>query len=477
MRLSELIPDSGEDIEVRGLSADSREVEPGFLFAALAGTRADGAEFVAEAIARGAVAILIRTGTDLAASGVRVIADPDPRRRLAQLAARFYAVQPRTIAAVTGTNGKTSVASFTRQVWQAMGHDAASVGTLGVEAPGYRARLALTTPEPIELHGVLAELSGRGIEHLAMEASSHGLDQKRLDGVRLSAAALTNISRDHLDYHPDPIRYGAAKRRLFEEVLAEGVAVLNADDDSYQALAVTCRANGHRIIGYGRNGAEIRLIERSEREGGQQVSVEVAGQVHEVFVPLPGRFQVDNALCALGLAWGCGGEVEPALAAIAGLQGVRGRLEEVARHACGAPVYVDYAHTPDALEHALGALRGLTRRRLVVVFGCGGERDRGKRAEMGAIAAQRADRVIVTDDNPRGEDPAAIRRDILAACPAADEIGDRAEAIADAVRDLDAGDVLVLAGKGHEEGQTVAGAVRPFDDAEIARLAVAEGRT
>ena len=477
MRLSELIPDSGEDIEVRGLSADSREVEPGFLFAALAGGRADGAEFVAEAIARGAVAILTRTGTDLAASGVPVIADPDPRRRLAQLAARFYAVQPRIIAAVTGTNGKTSVASFTRQVWQAMGHDAASVGTLGVEAPGYHARLALTTPEPIELHGVLAELSGRGIEHLAMEASSHGLDQKRLDGVRLSAAALTNISRDHLDYHPDPIRYGAAKRRLFEEVLADGVAVLNADDDSYQALAVTCRANGHRIIGYGRNGAEIRLIERSEREGGQQVSVEVAGQVHEVFVPLPGRFQVDNALCALGLAWGCGGELEPALAAIAGLRGVRGRLEEVARHACGAPVYVDYAHTPDALEHALDALRGLTRRRLVVVFGCGGERDRGKRAEMGAIAARRADRVIVTDDNPRGEDPAAIRRDILAACPAADEIGDRAEAIADAVRDLDAGDVLVLAGKGHEEGQTVGGAVRPFDDAEIARLAVAEART
>ena len=477
MRLSELIPDSGEDIEVRGLSADSREVEPGFLFAALAGARADGAEFVAEAIARGAVAILTRTGTDLAASGVPVIADPDPRRRLAQLAARFYAVQPRIIAAVTGTNGKTSVASFTRQVWQAMGHDAASVGTLGVEAPGYHARLALTTPEPIELHGVLAELSGRGIEHLAMEASSHGLDQKRLDGVRLSAAALTNISRDHLDYHPDPIRYGAAKRRLFEEVLADGVAVLNADDGSYQALAAACRANGHRIIGYGRNGAEIRLIERSEREGGQQVSVEVAGQVHEVFVPLPGRFQVDNALCALGLAWGCGGEVEPALAAIAGLRGVRGRLEEVARHACGAPVYVDYAHTPDALEHALDALRGLTRRRLVVVFGCGGERDRGKRAEMGAIAAQRADRVIVTDDNPRGEDPAAIRRDILAACPAAAEIGDRAEAIADAVRHLDAGDVLVLAGKGHEEGQTVGGAVRPFDDAEIARLAVAEART
>ena len=477
MRLSELIPDSDEDIEVRGLSADSREVEPGFLFAALAGARADGAEFVAEAIARGAVAILTRTGTDLVASGVRVIADPDPRRRLAQLAARFYAVQPRTIAAVTGTNGKTSVASFTRQVWQAMGHDAASVGTLGVEAPGYHARLALTTPEPIELHGVLAELSGRGIEHLAMEASSHGLDQKRLDGVRLSAAALTNIARDHLDYHADPARYGAAKRRLFEEVLADGVAVLNADDDSYQALAVTCRANGHRIIGYGRNGAEIRLIERSEREGGQQVRVEVAGQVHEVFVPLPGRFQVDNALCALGLAWGCGGEVEPALVAIAGLRGVRGRLEEVARHACGAPVYVDYAHTPDALEHALDALRGLTRRRLVVVFGCGGERDRGKRAEMGAIAAHRADRVIVTDDNPRGEDPAAIRRDILAACPAADEIGDRAEAIADAVRDLDAGDVLVLAGKGHEEGQTVAGTVRPFDDAEIARLAVAEART
>ena len=476
MRLSELIPDSGEDIEVRGLSADSRLVEPGFVFAALAGARTDGAEFVAEAIARGAVAILTRTGIDIDAPGVRVIADPDPRRRLAHLAARFYAVQPRTIAAVTGTNGKTSVASFTRQVWQGMGHAAASVGTLGVEAPGYHAPLTLTTPEPIALHGVLAELSGRGVEHLAMEASSHGLDQRRLDGVRLRAAALTNISRDHLDYHPDPVRYGAAKRRLFEEVLADGVAVLNADDGSFETLAPACRAAGHRIIGYGRNGAEIRLIERSEREGGQQISVEVGGRRHEAFVPLPGRFQVENALCALGLAWGCGGEVEPALSAIAGLRGVRGRLEKVARLACGAPVYVDYAHTPDALEHALEALRDLTRRRLIVVFGCGGERDRGKRAEMGAIAARRADRVIVTDDNPRGEDPAAIRRDILAACPAADEIGDRAEAIAVAVGGLEAGDVLVLAGKGHEQGQTVGEVVRPFDDAEIARRAAAEVR-
>ncbi len=477
MRLSELIQDSGEDIEVHGLCSDSRKVEPGFLFAALAGAEADGADFAAEAIARGAVAVLTRPDANLDVPGVRVIADPDPRRRLAHIAARFYAAQPRTIAAVTGTNGKTSVASFTRQVWQGMGHAAASVGTLGVEAPGYHARLALTTPDPIELHGVLAELSGRGVEHLAMEASSHGLDQRRLDGVRLSAAALTNISRDHLDYHPDPVGYGAAKRRLFEELLGDGVAVLNADDGSFEALAVACKTNGQRIIGYGRNGAEIRLIARSEREDGQEIKVEVGGQVHEALVPLPGSFQVDNALCALGLAWGCGGEVEPALAALAGLQGVRGRLEAVARHASGAPIYVDYAHTPDALEHALDALRGLTRRRLVVVFGCGGERDRGKRAEMGAIAAARADRVIVTDDNPRREDPAAIRREILAACPAADEIGDRAEAIAAAVRDLETGDVVVLAGKGHEEGQTVGDSVRPFDDAAIARLAVAEPQT
>jgi UDP-N-acetylmuramoyl-L-alanyl-D-glutamate--2,6-diaminopimelate ligase len=477
MRLSELMPDSGEDIEVRGLCSDSREVEPGFLFAALAGTHADGADFVTEAIARGAVAVLTRPEASLDAPGVRVIADPDPRRRLAHIAARFYATQPRIIAAVTGTNGKTSVASFTRQVWQGMGHAAASVGTLGVEAPGYHARLTLTTPDPIELHGVLAELSGRGVEHLAMEASSHGLDQRRLDGVRLSAAALTNISRDHLDYHPDPMGYSAAKRRLFEELLGDGVAVLNADDESFEALALACKTNGQRIIGYGRKGAEIRLIARSEREDGQEIRVEVGGQVHEALVPLPGGFQVDNALCALGLAWGCGGEVEPALAALEGLRGVRGRLEAVAHHPSGAPIYVDYAHTPDALEHALDALRSLTPRRLVVVFGCGGERDRGKRAEMGAIAAARADRVIVTDDNPRREDPAAIRRDILAACPAADEIGDRAAAIAAAVGDLETGDVLVLAGKGHEEDQTVGDAARPFDDAEIARLAVAEAQT
>ena len=476
MRLSELVEDSGEDIEVRGLCADSREVEPGFLFAALSGVRADGAEFCAEAVARGAVAVLTRPGAEVDAPGVRVITDADPRRRLALIAARFYAAQPRTIAAVTGTNGKTSVASFTRQVWQGMGHPAASLGTLGIEAPGYHARLALTTPDPITLHGALAELSGRGVEYLAMEASSHGLDQRRLDGVRLRAAALTNISRDHLDYHADPERYSGAKRRLFEEILIDGVAVLNADDGSYGALAPACRTRGHRIIGYGRKGAEIRLIESSDRETGQNVRVEVAGHVHEVLVPLRGGFQIENALCALGLAWGCGAEVESALAALAGLRGVRGRLEEVARHACGAPVYVDYAHTPDALRHALGALRGLTRRHLVVVFGCGGERDRGKRAEIGAVAAALADRVIVTDDNPRREDPAAIRRDIVAACPDADEIGNRAEAIAAAVGGLEAGDVLVLAGKGHEAGQTVGEAARPFDDAEVARLAVAEDR-
>ncbi len=476
MRLSELVPDSGEDIEVRGLCADSREVEPGFLFAALAGVRADGADFIAEAVAKGAVAVLTRPDTSLDGHEVRVIADPEPRLRLAQIASRFYAAQPGTIAAVTGTNGKTSVASFTRQVWQRMGHPAASMGTLGAEAPGYHTHLALTTPDPITLHGVLAELSGRGVEHLAIEASSHGLDQRRLDGVHLSAAALTNISRDHLDYHPDPAGYSAAKRRLFEEVLREGVAVLNADDESYEAFALACKASGHRVIGYGRNGAEIRLIERRERGGGQEIRVEVAGQVHAGFVPLPGSFQVDNALCALGLAWGCGGEVEAALAALAGLHGVRGRLEEVARHDCGAPIYVDYAHTPDALKHALGALRSLTRRHLVAVFGCGGERDPGKRAEMGTIAAVMADRVIVTDDNPRREDPAAIRRDILAACPDADEIGDRAEAIAVAVGDLQAGDVLVLAGKGHEQGQTVGDAVRSFDDAEVARRAVMEAR-
>ena len=476
MRLSDLVPDSGEDIEVRGLCADSRAVEPGYLFAALSGGRVDGAEFIAEAIARGAAAVLTRPGTKVDAPGVRVIADADPRRRLALIAARFHRAQPHTIAVVTGTNGKTSVASFTRQVWQSMGFASASLGTLGVEAPGYHARLALTTPDPITLHGVLSELTDRGIDHLVMEASSHGLDQRRVDGVRLSAAALTNISRDHLDYHADPERYAAAKRRLFEDILTEGVAVLNADDASFDALAVVCRACGHRVIGYGRNGADIRLIERDEREAGQDVTVEIAGRRHRVFVPLPGSFQIDNALCALGLAWGCGGEPESAVAALAGLRGVRGRLEEVACHASGAPVYVDYAHTPDALSHALAALKRRARRHLVVVFGCGGERDRGKRAKMGSIAARLADRVIVTDDNPRGEDPGAIRAEILAACPDADEIGDRAQAIAIAVRDLEAGDVLVLAGKGHEEGQTIAGAARPFDDATIAREAVAQGR-
>ena len=475
-----------EDVEITGLALDSRRIRPGYLFAALPGTRADGRDFIADALARGAAAVLMAPGPwdgAESAGGVTVITDDNPRRRFALMAARFHGAQPATVAAVTGTNGKTSVAAFTRQIWQRLGLRAADLGTLGVTAPadapaGLSSTTALTTPDPVELHRILRDLAADGVDHLAMEASSHGLDQYRLDGVRVTAAGFTNLSREHLDYHGDMGAYLGAKRRLFDTVMAPGgTAVLNADTPEFATLAELCAARRHRVLGYGAGGAEIRLEAVTASAAGQRLALRLLGQACEVEVPLAGRFQAMNALCALGLVIACGGEAQAAVAALGALGGVSGRMELVARRANGAPVFVDYAHTPDALDNVLRALRPHARGRLVVVFGCGGDRDPGKRPLMGEIASRLADLVFVTDDNPRGENPAAIRREIMAACPAADavtEIGARATAIATAVAALEAPDLLVIAGKGHERGQIIAETVVPFDDAEVARAAVAE---
>ena len=463
------------DLDISGLSADSREVRPGYLFAALPGRRFDGLDFVGDALEHGAVAVLAGTGAELGEARVALVTDANPRRRLALMAARFYGAQPDIIAAVTGTSGKTSVADFTRQIWRRMGYPAASLGTLGVLGASVNGRVPLTTPEPVALHRILAELAAGGVTRLALEASSHGLDQCRLDGVRVTAAAFTNLSREHLDYHPTPQAYLKAKLRLFDEVMApDGVAVLNVDAADFELLRQVCQRRGHRIVTYGANGAELRLVGRQSTPSGQRLRLEIAGVTHELELALVGAFQAWNVLCALALVRACGADPEAAFAALSGLVGVPGRMELVARHPSGAPVFVDYAHKPEALAQALKAMRPEVSGRLRVVFGCGGERDPGKRPMMGRVAAELADEVIVTDDNPRNEDPAAIRRAVLEACPGAIEIGARGAAIRAGLEGLGADDALVVAGKGHERGQVVGAETLPFEDAAEVRAAIAE---
>ena len=464
------------DPDIAGLTADLRAVRPGFLFAALPGTRFDGRHFAAAAAARGAVAILTddKAPLDLPAEALRriaVVTDVNPRRRLALLAARFYGRQPRTIAAVTGTNGKTSVAHFTREIWMAAGHAAASLGTLGVVTPSARRAGALTTPDPTALHRDLAALAEQAIDHVAIEASSHGLAQFRLDGLSVAAAAFTNLTRDHLDYHRDMADYRAAKERLFTALLAPGrPAVLNCASGEFPRLAALCRERGHPVLAFGGDAAaELRLVSARPRNRGQDLVIEIFGRRHELFLPLLAEFQAMNALAALGLALATGVPAEAGIAALTKLTGVPGRLQFVAEGAVGGGIVVDYAHTPDALATVLAALRPHTPGRLAVLFGAGGDRDPGKRALMGRVVAGAADRVYVTDDNPRSEDPAGIRRAILAAVPQAIEIADRRRAIETAITGLGPGDVLVIAGKGHETGQIVGTEKFPFDDAEIAR--------
>jgi UDP-N-acetylmuramoyl-L-alanyl-D-glutamate--2,6-diaminopimelate ligase len=462
-----------ETAEITGLTADSRAVQPGFLFAALPGSRTDGRRFIADAIARGAAAILAPADLTDAGLDVPLVPDPDPRRRLALIAARFYGRQPRWIAAVTGTSGKTSIAWFAMQLWTELGHPAASLGTLGLIAPGGRGASGLTTPDPVRLHALLTGLAAGGIQHLALEASSHGLDQRRLDGVQLTAAAFTNLSRDHFDYHGSEDAYLAAKRRLFSELLPPGAtAVLNADQPEFEPLAADCRARAIAVLDYGESAARLRLLERCPEADGQRIGFTVDGREYGVRSTLVGAFQASNLLAALGLVLATGADPDAAAPLLGKLEGAPGRMQRIGRHPSGAPVFVDYAHKPDALAKVLDTLRPHTEKRLVVAFGCGGDRDPGKRAQMGAIAAARADRVYVTDDNPRSEDPAAIRRAILDACPGGIEIGDRRAAIRAAIAGLEAGDVLVVAGKGHETGQIVGDRVLPFDDAVEVRAAL-----
>jgi UDP-N-acetylmuramoyl-L-alanyl-D-glutamate--2,6-diaminopimelate ligase len=457
--------------EITGTTCDSRKVRAGMLFAALPGSKADGRAFIAQAVAQGAAAILAPLGTEIDTGAVPLVCVDNPRQAYARAAAALAGAQPAVMVAVTGTNGKTSTVNFARQIWARLDHKAASLGTLGIVAPGWPTRPSLTTPDPADLHAALAELAADGITHAAMEASSHGLDQYRLDGVTLKAAAFTNLTRDHLDYHADMEAYGAAKLRLFSALLpADGIAVVNADSD----FAPQVLATAGKALTFGRQGRDLRLLSATPDAHGQTLALEVLGRAISVHLPLAGTFQAENALAALGLVIAAGADPMAATAALEHLQGVPGRLQKVAETTAGAPVYVDYAHTPDALETVLRALRPHTHGRLIVVFGCGGDRDPGKRPQMGAIADALADVAIVTDDNPRSEEPALIRKAILAACPHATEIGDRAAAIRTAIAKAQAGDVVVLAGKGHETGQTVKGMVLPFDDAEEARKAVSE---
>jgi UDP-N-acetylmuramoyl-L-alanyl-D-glutamate--2,6-diaminopimelate ligase len=463
-------------IDVTGLAADSRAVKPGELFFALAGARTDGAHFIDSAIAAGAVAV---AGGRSPATGCRVpfVATPNPRRALSLAAAKFFANQPSTIAAVTGTSGKTSVVAFTRQIWLRLGHAAASIGTIGLVTPTRTIYGSLTTPDPIALHRQLDEIAREGVTHLALEASSHGLDQYRLDGVRICAGAFTNLSRDHMDYHPDVAHYFAAKLRLFRELVAEeGVAVISADHEFSQQAIDVARERKLRLITVGRDGdgagEGIRVVASGIDGFAQRLELNHLGRKYSIHLPLVGEFQIENAVVAAGLAIGTGGDPGEVFASLEHLEGARGRLERVGEHN-GAPIFVDYAHKPDALAKALQALRPYAARKLVVVFGAGGDRDAGKRPLMGAIAAENADRVIVTDDNPRSEKPQAIRAAILAAAGAASEIGDRAEAIRTAIAGLQEGDALLIAGKGHETGQIVGDRVLPFSDHDAVAAALA----
>jgi len=463
------------DTEITGVSSDSRKIRPGAIFVAIPGSRADGASFAADAARRGAAVIVAPKGIALGIHAIPVIAVEDPRLALSNLAARLYPRQPATLVAVTGTSGKTSVAAFTRQVWEQAGQQAASIGTTGVVAPGRIEHGQLTTPDPVELHQLLTELADAGVTHAAMEASSHGLDQHRLDHVRLAAGAFTNLGRDHLDYHPTVEAYHRAKLRLFDTLLPRGApAVIFADDVWSAPTIAAARTAGLKVLTVGRQGGFLVLKRVEHERFRQRAEIEADGRIHEVDLPLAGDFQVFNALVAAGLAAATGTPAGEALAALEHVTGAPGRLELVGTAANGAPVYVDYAHKPEALENVLQSVRPFTTGRVIVVFGCGGDRDRGKRPIMGEIAARLADVVIVTDDNPRSEVPEDIRSQILSAAAGALETGDRRQAIRQAVAMLEAGDTLIVAGKGHEDGQTIGTETLPFSDHEEVRKALRE---
>ena len=457
-----------EEASVTGFAIDHRKVAPGTIFGAFQGARVNGEDYIADAIRSGAVAVVTRPGVTV--EGAVQIADDEPRARFARLAARFFGPFPPVAVAVTGTNGKTSVVEMTRQLWRMAGEHAASIGTLGVTTADDRTYTGLTTPDVVTFLSNVAGLAREGVTHVAFEASSHGLTQYRTEGLRVGAAAFTNLSRDHLDYHGDMAAYLTAKLRLFSEVLSEdGTAVVWADDPESARVIDLARERGNALMTVGERGATLRLVGRDPTLLGQGLTIKAEGQVHRVQLPLIGGYQAANALVAAGLVIATGAPVGPTLQALARLQPVRGRLERAVIARSGAPVYVDYAHTPDALEAAIAALKPHAGGRLIVVFGAGGDRDAGKREPMGQVAQLYADRVIVTDDNPRGEDPAAIRRAVLAGAPHATEVGDRRAAIAAAIAEAGPEDIVLIAGKGHEQGQIVGDLELPFDDVTVAR--------
>lgn len=479
MTLGELLPEASLDpgyahIVVTGVTSDSRKVQRGFLFIAIAGSKADGAAYAAKAVEAGAVAVAAEHKPEGLPQGAAFVQVGNARRALALAASTFYPRQPGIIAAVTGTSGKTSVAAFTREIWTALGAPAASIGTVGVVSPKGEVYGSLTTPDPVDLHRSLDELAGEGVTHLALEASSHGLDQHRLDGIRIAAGGYTNLSRDHLDYHPTLEAYLSAKLRLFTDLVAAGgTAVINVDDEHAPQVVEAAKRRGLKLLTIGRRGEGIRIADVAIDGFAQRVTFEHAGHTYNVKLPLVGAFQVYNAAVAAGLAIATGSSPAPVFAALSKLTGAKGRLELAGTYR-GAPIFVDYSHKPDALAKALEALRPYASGKLVVVFGAGGDRDPGKRPLMGEVAHRQADRVIVTDDNPRSENPATIRAAILAAAPGATEIGDRAEAIRAGIAGLQKGDVLIVAGKGHETGQIVGGKTLPFSDHEAVETVLKE---
>jgi UDP-N-acetylmuramoyl-L-alanyl-D-glutamate--2,6-diaminopimelate ligase len=467
MRLNELIGGEGNQ-KVTGFAIDHRKVAPGTIFGAFKGAVFDGEDFIDDAIAAGAVAVVARP--EAAVLGATHVADAEPRRAFARLAARFFAPFPETTVAVTGTNGKTSTVELTRQLWRMAGHNAASIGTLGVTTADDQVTTGLTTPDIVTFLANMAGLRREGVTHAAFEASSHGLSQFRTEGLPVRAGAFTNLSRDHLDYHGTMEAYLEAKLRLFTEVIDEdGAAVVWADDAASSRVAELARERGLKLLTVGTKGETLKLVDREASQLGQTLTIEADGRSHDVKLPLIGAYQAANALTAAGLVLATGGELDKTLADLARVAPVRGRLERAVITRAGAPVYVDYAHTPDAIEAAVAALRPHTTARLILVFGAGGDRDKGKRPEMGAAAARLADHVIVTDDNPRTEDAAAIRREVLAGAPGAIEIGGRREAIAAAIQMAGADDIVLIAGKGHEQGQILGDLVLPFDDVSVAR--------
>lgn len=471
MRLGQLLPDidgAAADQMVTGFAIDHRKIAPGTIFGAFQGAAVNGEDYIAAAIEAGAIAVVARREADVV--GAAHLSDPNPRLAFARLAARFFAPFPSHVAAVTGTNGKTSTAELTRQLWRMAGHNAASIGTLGITTASDQTKTGLTTPDIVTFLSNMSGLAREGVSHAIFEASSHGLSQYRSEGTPVSVAAFTNLSRDHLDYHGTMEDYFEAKMRLFDEVVDEnGTAVVWADDEWSERAIARVKKREMRLITVGNKGKGIELVSRQPTQLGQTLELRIQGDVSKVKLPLIGEYQAANVLVAAGIVMASGGRVDDVLGHMARLQPVRGRLERAVITKSGAPVYVDYAHTPDGLKAAIAALRPHTRGKLITVFGAGGDRDKGKRPEMGAIAVSDSDIAIVTDDNPRSEDPSLIRADIMAGAPGANDIGDRRYAIAFAIEHAEPDDIVLIAGKGHEQGQEIAGRMLPFDDVEVAR--------